>query len=89
MEAVAERPDGTRVHFIPYPTPLYDASGTLIGAVNMLIDISDRRRADAHGQRLASIVESSQDAIVSKDLVVPSVCSATKRKRSSASQSRS
>jgi PAS domain-containing protein len=24
MEAVAERPDGTRVHFIPYPTPLYD-----------------------------------------------------------------
>ena len=68
MEAVAERPDGTRVHFIPYPTPLYDASATLIGAVNMLIDISDRRRADAHGQRLASIVESSQDAIVSKDL---------------------
>src|SRR5678815_2352948 len=68
MEAVAERPDGTRVHFIPYPTPLYDASGTLIGAVNMLIDISDRKRADAHGQRLASIVESSEDAIVSKDL---------------------
>jgi PAS domain S-box-containing protein len=68
MEAVAERPDGTRVHFIPYPTPMYDASGTLIGAVNMLIDISDRKRADAHRQRLASIVESSEDAIVSKDL---------------------
>ena len=34
----------------------------------MLIDISDRKRADAHGQRLASIVESSEDAIVSKDL---------------------
>ena len=68
MEAVAERPDGTFVHFVPYPTPLYDASGTLIGAVNMLIDISDRKRADLHAQRLASIVESSDDAIVSKDL---------------------
>ena len=68
MEAVAERPDGTLVHFVPYPTPLYDASGTLIAAVNMLIDTSDRKRANLHAQRLASIVESSDDAIVSKDL---------------------
>jgi PAS domain S-box-containing protein len=68
MEAVAERPDGTFVHFAPYPTPLYDDSGTLIGAVNMLIDISDRKRADVQAQRLASIVESSDDAIVSKNL---------------------
>ena len=47
MEAVAERPDGTLVHFVPYPTQLYDASGVLIGAVNMLVDISDRKRARA------------------------------------------
>ena len=67
MEAVAKRPDGTLVHFVPYPTPLYDASGTLIGAVNMLIDITDRKRADVHAQQLASIVKSSDDAIVSKD----------------------
>lgn len=46
MEAVAERPDGTRVPFIPYPTPLFDGSGALIGAVNMLVDISDRKRAE-------------------------------------------
>ena len=65
---MAQRPDGTLVHFAPYPTPLYDASGTLIGAVNMLIDITDRKRADIHAQRLASIVELSDDAIVSKDL---------------------
>ena len=47
MEAVAERPDGTRIPFIPYPTPLFDASGRLTGAVNMLIDISERKRAEA------------------------------------------
>ena len=68
MEAVAERPDGTLVHFVPYPTPLYDVSGTLIGAVNMLVDVTERKHADVHAQRLASIVESSDDAIISKDL---------------------
>src|SRR5258708_39170539 len=26
-EAIAERPDGTRVPFMPYPTPLHDAAG--------------------------------------------------------------
>src|SRR4051812_26087588 len=46
MEASAERPDGTRVPFIPYPTPIHDESGKLIGAVNMLVDISDRKRAE-------------------------------------------
>ena len=68
MEALAERPDGTMVPFIPYPTLLYDSSGTLVGAVNMLIDIGDRKRADMHAQRLAAIVQCSDDAIVSKDL---------------------
>jgi PAS domain S-box-containing protein len=38
LEAVAERPDGTRVPFIPYPTPLFDSSGALVGAVNMLVE---------------------------------------------------
>jgi len=45
-EAVAERPDGGRVPFIPYPTPLHDASGAMIGAVNMLVDISHRKEAE-------------------------------------------
>jgi PAS domain S-box-containing protein len=45
-EAVAERPDGTRVPFIPYPTPLHDANGRLIGAINMLVDITDRKQAE-------------------------------------------
>jgi PAS domain S-box-containing protein len=68
LEAVAERPDGTRVPIVPYPTPLHDTSGALVGAVNMLIDISDRKRAEDIAQQLALIVESSDDAIISKDL---------------------
>ncbi|MFY9837949.1 MAG: PAS domain S-box protein [Xanthobacteraceae bacterium] len=68
MEAIAERPDGSRVPFEPYPTPLFDDSGVLIGAVNMLIDITDRKRAEEVKQRLSSIVQFSDDAIISKNL---------------------
>jgi PAS domain S-box-containing protein len=41
--AIAERPDGARVAFTPYPTPLFDDHGNLTGAVNMLIDVSDQQ----------------------------------------------
>jgi PAS domain S-box-containing protein len=68
MEAVAERPDGTRIPFVPYPTPLLDATGRLTGAVNMLVDISERMRAEQDKQRLAAIVDSCEDAIIGKDL---------------------
>jgi PAS domain S-box-containing protein len=47
---------------------LHDASGAFIGAMNMLIDMSEHQRAEQASQRLAAIVESSDDAIVSKDL---------------------
>jgi PAS domain S-box-containing protein len=67
-EAVAERPDGTRVPFMAFPTPFHDASGALVGAVNVLVDMTERQRAELAGRRLAAIVESSDDAIISKDL---------------------
>jgi PAS domain S-box-containing protein len=47
-EAVLERPDGTRAPFIPYPTPLYDGDGKLVGAINMLVDISERKQAESN-----------------------------------------
>jgi PAS domain S-box-containing protein len=67
-EAVAERPDGTRIPFLAYPTPLWDETGALAGAVNTLVDITERKKAEEAAQRLAAIVETSDDAIVSKDL---------------------
>ncbi len=51
-EAIAVRPDGTRVPILPFPTPLHDASGALLGAVNMLVDISDRKHAESQQQLL-------------------------------------
>ena len=68
MEAIAERADGRRIPFLAYPTLLFDQSGALTGAVNMLVDITERRRAELDARRLAAIVESSDDAILAKDL---------------------
>jgi PAS domain S-box-containing protein len=48
VEALAERPDGTLVPFIPFPTPLHNRKGEIVGAVNMLIDISERKQAETH-----------------------------------------
>lgn len=68
MQAVAERPDGTRVPFAPYPTPLKDASGRVVGAINLLMDITGQKDGEIESARLAAIVEGSDDAIVSKSL---------------------
>jgi two-component system, chemotaxis family, CheB/CheR fusion protein len=67
-QAIAERPDGTRVPFMAFPMPFYDRSGALVGALNVLVDISEHQRAERAARRLAAIVESSDDAIISKDL---------------------
>ena len=68
VEAIAERPDGTRVRFRPYPTPLREPSGALIGAINLLMDITEEHDAHLESERLAAIVLSSDDAIISKTL---------------------
>ncbi|MDH4987372.1 PAS domain S-box protein [Aminobacter anthyllidis] len=67
-EAMAERPDGTLVPFLAFPAPLRDDLGNINGAISLLIDISAQKQAEIQTQRLASIVESSDDAIISKDL---------------------
>jgi PAS domain S-box-containing protein len=46
VQAVAERPDGTRVPFMPYPTPLTGRNGELTSAVNMLVDLTEQKKAE-------------------------------------------
>ena len=67
-EAIAERPDGTRIPFLPFPTPLHDAAGNLVGAVNMLVDIrapqGRRNEAENAAERaVAPGEEQSPDAL--------------------------
>ncbi len=44
VTAIAERPDGGRVIFMPLPTPVFNADGALAGAINILIDITEYRQ---------------------------------------------
>ncbi|MDZ5696055.1 PAS domain S-box protein [Chelativorans sp. M5D2P16] len=67
-ELIAMQPNGTRVRCVPYPTLLYSRDGKMTGAVNVLVDITDRYRAELESAHLAAIVSSSSDAIVSKTL---------------------
>jgi len=67
-EIVIERPDGSKRHVVPHPDPIRDASGTVIGAVNMLIDVTEHKRIDDHlresEDRTRAIFESSLDALI-------------------------
>lgn len=67
-EVVGQRRDGGRFVFVPHSRQLVDAQGCVMGAVHLLVDVTDRERSEQDTHRLAAIVESSGDAIISKQL---------------------
>jgi PAS domain S-box-containing protein len=67
-EIIVERPDGSRLTVLAHANPIRDAAGRVAGAVNVLVDVTDRNKGDEVRAMLASIVESSDDAIISKTL---------------------
>ncbi len=68
--AIARRPDGSRVAFQPYPTPLFDEVGTLTGAVNILIDVTGEQSSALRDQaeRCRRLGKSTYDRWTSKVL---------------------
>ncbi len=68
QEVIAERPDGSRVPFIPYPTLLRDKTGKIVGGLNVLVDITQRKAAEAalreSEARLRSILQTIPDAML-------------------------
>jgi PAS domain S-box-containing protein len=45
-EIVIERPDGQRLNALAHANPIHDEFGELLGAVNVLVDITERKRAE-------------------------------------------
>jgi PAS domain S-box-containing protein len=68
QEIILERPDGSRRTVLAHASPVTDDDGILHGAVNILVDITDRKEAERESSFLSAIVESSDDAIISKSL---------------------
>lgn len=60
--------DGTEIPIDDSGAPIRDADGAIQGTVLVFRDVTARRRADAVTRLLASIVESSGDAIIGHDL---------------------
>jgi PAS domain S-box-containing protein len=68
FETVRRRKDGSVVAIALTATPIRDARGRVVGVSSIVRDIGERRRLDEAQARLAAIVDSSDDAIVSKTL---------------------
>lgn len=67
-ECLTERPDGKRILTLSFPSPIKNAAGEVTGVINILSDISGQYQNDAALARIAAIVSSSDDAIVTKTL---------------------
>jgi len=61
-------PDGTTKYVQSTGHPVFNASGDPVEYVGILMDVTERRRAEQATRLLAAVVESSHDAIVSKNL---------------------
>ena len=68
FDTVRRRKDGTFIPISLTVSPIHDDEGRVIGASKIARDITVRAQADIVSRRLAAIVESSDDAIISKDL---------------------
>jgi PAS domain S-box-containing protein len=68
FETVRVRKDGTSVPISLTVSPIRSSTGEIIGASKLVRDLSGVQRVQRDAMRLASIVDSSDDAIVSKDL---------------------
>ncbi len=65
---VRRRKDGTRIEISVIVSPVRDATGHIVGASKIARDVTGRDDSERASGLLAAIVESSDDAIVSKDL---------------------
>src|SRR5262245_11283529 len=68
FETVRQRKNGELVPISLTVSPIHDDHGVVIGASKIARDISDRVRAAVTRRRLNAIVDSSDDAIISKNL---------------------
>ncbi len=67
-ERELERPDGQKLLVLERLAGQFDAGGALVQVQGYLLDITERKRAEEARARLAAIVESSEDAIISTTL---------------------
>jgi PAS domain S-box-containing protein len=68
FETVRVRKNGERFVVSVTISPVRDGTGRVVGVSKIARDITDRKRTDDARFRLAALVDSAEDAIISKDL---------------------
>ena len=68
FETVRQAKDGRLIPISLTVSPILDDSGRVIGASKIARDITERSEAAQATHRLAAVIESSDDAIITKDL---------------------
>lgn len=51
-EIIIERPGGEKRYVLPHPQPIFSADGTMVGAVNMLVDITENKSIRENNNKL-------------------------------------
>jgi PAS domain S-box-containing protein len=65
QEAIVGRADGERIPIATYTTPLRDSAGAIVGVINMVVDISERRRVELTlAERDAQLAMAGRAALV-------------------------
>ena len=67
-ETIRQRKDGSFIPISLTVSPIYDEAGAVVGASKIARDITERVRGALTAQRLTAVVNSSNDAIITKDL---------------------
>jgi PAS domain S-box-containing protein len=67
FETVRRRKDGSLINVAITVSPFLDAEGKVIGSSRIARDVTERTAMDRSARHLAAIIESSEDAIISKD----------------------
>jgi two-component sensor histidine kinase len=76
-ETVGERPDGSRFPCLAYPTPLFDGEGKLVGAINMLVDLTDQKQVESDREIL---IHELHHRIMNTLAIVQSIAAQTQRR---------
>jgi PAS domain S-box-containing protein len=67
-ELLIQRDDGSFRHVLPSPVPIFNSAGELTGAVNMIIDITDKKKKESliltTEELYGNLFEQATDAII-------------------------
>jgi len=61
QEIIVERPNGDKLNIVPHPVPFMDSAGRITGAVNMLIDITESKKAELKLKQSEKSLKESQE----------------------------